>query len=375
MKSVVISCFDYYATRTKKVCDFFESKGFENTYIYSNFDHFAKKKKDIVREKSIIISVPTYKRNISIKRLFSHYVFAKKVMKILKKEEFDVIYSIIPPNYLVRNISIYKKKNVKTIVYFDCYDLWPESMPSKSIITKIPFYFWASLRDKNIQNSDLIFAVSEHMRSKFTNDGIKKDIKVFYPSIDVTDIPNFKEYNKKIISFLYLGNINFITDIELMINFFKEMNKQTKTCLHIIGSGQFFEQLVTSLENIGTVVYKHGVVFDQSKKKEIMSLCNYGINFPKKEIRSSMSLKSIEYLSNGMPIINSGVGDISRDVDEFAIGFNYKMDDNNTIENIVNTNKSSFEKLKDNCLKYYTIKFSQDLNKLFELDELLKGRQ
>ena len=46
-----------------------------------------------------IDTVP-YRKNLSVRRLYSQYDFARKAEKILEKEQADMVYMILPANSL-----------------------------------------------------------------------------------------------------------------------------------------------------------------------------------------------------------------------------------------------------------------------------------
>ena len=77
------------------------NKGHDVTVITSNFSHSLKSLKNNKPQydgfKTIYLHEPGYKSNVSINRLWSHYVWGKNVGKYLKKAEMpDVVYCAIP---------------------------------------------------------------------------------------------------------------------------------------------------------------------------------------------------------------------------------------------------------------------------------------
>ena len=128
MKVVIVSCFVSNEMRINSVKKFFQNRGHEVTVIESDFVHLNKAYRTNPPEGHIYLHAKFYKKNLSVSRLFSHAKFAKTVSKELKKHEFDLLYVLVPPNSLVKEISNYKKQtNAKVI--FDVIDLWPESLP------------------------------------------------------------------------------------------------------------------------------------------------------------------------------------------------------------------------------------------------------
>ena len=294
MKAICISCFDYYETRIKGIIEYFDSKNYEVRYLISDFNHFSKSKYKADYGGSKQLNVISYKKNLSISRLLSHMQYSKKVTREIKRFKPDVIYCIIPPNSLVKDVGKYKLKNRNVKLIFDIYDMWPESFPyrTQNHIIKFLFSKWAMLRDEHITDADRIIVVS----NKSKEDIDKKyhlNAKVLFPCISLGDVPNYSFDISKKIEFLYLGHVNHITDIELGTEFLGSLSRSREVILHIIGEGQNRERWISMLRQVGIKTICHGVVFDENEKKKIFQMCNFGLNIPRKEINSSMSLKSI----------------------------------------------------------------------------------
>lgn len=367
---VCISCFNHYETRMKHVIRFFESKGYKAIYITSDYNHFEKRYFKADFPNTIQVHVPQYNKNMSFARIKSQVLFSKEVYKYIKKTKPDIIFSQFPPNSLVRNLTYYKESAGCKLV-LDGYDMWPESLPlSKTVkrILKPIFNIWANLRDNNIEKSDLILAVSSSMVNSVKEKWKRVPVKLFLPGVITQDLPSLSFAVDKKLSFCYLGNINHITDIDLMEEVLGELNNHKMISLHIIGEGQRLDELVRRLNDKGVKVICHGVVMDTSAKKEIYSLCNMAINFPREVIQSTMSLKSVEYMGVGLPFINSAGGDTWEIVDRGNIGIN--VDRNNLsqgISKILSLMESDLLKMHNNCIDYSKKRFeTQNLEDIFK---------
>ena len=361
---VCISCFNCYETRMKGVVEYFNDNHYSTKYFISNFNHYDKEYYTVNYPNTTQIQVPRYAKNLSISRLRSHYVFSKEVFALLKKTKPDVIYCIFPPNTLVRSVIKYKKITQCKVI-LDCYDTWPESFPTKrfSKLLSWPFSIWANIRNRYISEADLILCVSQVGVDFIKKIAPNTPAKLFMPVIDAQEFLQYNDDTSKL-TFCYLGNINHITDINLLNLILKGVAKRKKVCLHIIGEGQNYLALKELLTDSGIDVIGHGIVFDIKEKMKIYSLFNLAINVPKEEIQSTMSLKSVEYISMGLPFINSAGGDTQCLVENYQIGIN--IDKNNlarTIEQIAILTPKELRCLHDNTVYLYNSKFAkQDLN-------------
>lgn len=360
MKCVCISCFDYYATRMKNIIHFFEQKGYEVTYIITDFQHFSKEKYKVDYKNTIQIKVPSYKKNMSLKRLYSHAIFSKQVHKLLNQIKPEFVYCMIPPNSLVKQVARFKKQFMNTKVVYDCYDMWPESLPCGKYkkIVSIPLFFWGRLRDKNIWSGNMLLTVSNAQKEMILKKNQCIPVEVMQPMILESELPDYSFDTDKL-TFCYLGNINHITDINLGVALLSELAKKKTVILHIIGGGQNLDEFSSKLKMNGVIVVKHGVTFDENKKRKIFEKCILGLNIPKAEIHSSMSLKSVEYMHMGLPYINSGEGDNYHIIDQAKIGFNVQPDNlHEIVKKLVEIETKDLIEMSKRCVLYYRDNFS-----------------
>lgn len=371
MKCVCVSCFNHYETRIKHIRNFIEEKGYKTIYITSNFNHFEKVFFTADYPDTIQISVPRYDSNISLARIFSQLTFAWKTYKTINRISPDIIYCMFPPNSLVALISHYKKIAGCKVV-FDGYDMWPESLPVNGVKKKIlsPFFMiWAGLRDKFIEKGDLLVVVAQNFKETAKKRWPKIPVKLLLPGIITSNLPTFSFSVEGKLSFCYLGNINNITDIDLIIALFNEIKRIKDIDLHIIGAGKYLVELLNKANSIGVNCISYGVVMDEKKKKNIYSKCNMGINLPKEEIHSTMSLKSVEYMAVGLPFVNSGGGDNWDIVDKWKVGVN--IDRKNICESaqrILTLSNIELMEMSTNCINYSKERFeSQNLDTILDI--------
>lgn len=366
-RCVCISCFDYYTTRMQQINGFFIKNNYELKYLYASFDHFSKKENINEYRNGVKIKVPKYSRNLSIQRLYSHYKFASVVMRYINKYNPDVIYCMIPPNILVKKLAKYKDKNQRVKLIFDCYDFWPESFPYSKFMTllKLPFLVWRNLRRRYISEADLIITVSEQCVQVLTQEVGNKPIRVIRPVINMDILPNYS-FNVDELSFCYLGMINHITDIDLGVELLGSIARFKPVTLHIIGEGQNLNEFVKRLELASVNVICHGVIFDMDEKNKIFSICNMGLNIPREEIGSTMSLKAIEYLRAGLPFLNSAGGDIRNIVKEDMVGINIEEDLDIAADEILKLTKNKMQIMHERCVLSYRNRFiEQDYKTIF----------
>ena len=323
MKVIIISAFDTYLDRVMLLKDYYLKHNNNVEVWLSDFSHRYKKYSKDYPEIDKYIHARGYTRNLSIKRLKSHYDFSREVYKELYNSSQDVIHCLIPANSLTKFVGKYKMKHPNTKVYFDIIDLWPETMPIGKIKTIFPFTIWKNIRDKNLKNSDLIFTEC-NLFQKILKKEKDSHYHTLYWAKNTAPIVfnNEFEFIEDKLSICYLGSINNIIDIELISNILDECSKYKHVTLHIIGDGEKKNVLLEKLSKLNINVVDHGKLFDFEKKHEIFNQCNYGLNIMKPQVCVGLTMKSLDYLSSGLPLINSILGDTSDLCEKENIGWN-----------------------------------------------------
>ncbi|RDY31713.1 glycosyltransferase [Lachnotalea glycerini] len=361
MKMLIISCFDWYEKRTKTIIDYFQKQNMEVIYYTSDYEHI---KKEYVKKSEQInyIHAIQYKKNFSIKRLLSHYVFSKRVYKILNKHVPDYVYILIPPNSMLKYAAKYHKKHSGTKLIVDIIDMWPESMPiNMKIANCIPFIIWKDLRDKNLKEADWVFTecdlYQEILKKYISNNKIST---LYLTKPKTVNINSHYYADSSKIVLVYLGSINNIIDIDLICVLIYRLSKERKVVLKIIGKGEKKSEFIKRAQEAKAQVIDEGVIFDDVLKHEILSKSDFGINIMKKQVYVGLTTKSIDYLSTGLPIINNIGGDTEYLIEKYKAGFNI-IDEN--VEGVAFKILSDFDtrqEMRENAYKLYHENFTEN---------------
>ncbi len=201
-KAVIVTVFDNYSynVRTRYVEKILKDKGYTIDFLVADFDHREKKIYESHRQNIKLIKVPTYKKNMSFKRIYSHYIFSKKIVKKLQNLNPQLLYVITPPNMLFHALSKYYKMT-KCILIYDIYDLWPESLPiKKNIKDKLNLFLncWKNIRDKNIYNCDGVIYECELFEKLLAKKSESTVTKTIYLTKNVSFDKKISDLEKKI---------------------------------------------------------------------------------------------------------------------------------------------------------------------------------
>lgn len=335
-KAVIVTKSTNFEPRAEIVGEYLRGRGIEVTYIYADFSHREKRKLHRHEPDHIYIDTFSYRRNLSWQRMWSQVEFARKVEKILKELDFDLLYVLIPGNGLVpmsvRAAAEKKKTNdgKKPKLVFDIIDLWPESLRLGKLERIWPLTYWKRLRDKDISKADLIITECDLYREKLKLDP-KKSATMYWGKKKINITPSsIPETDDKTLEIAYLGAINNIIDIDGIVRLLQTLNQRLEqvgrsVLLHVIGDGENRENFLQAITAAGLGYQYHGAIFDEVEKDKILRRCSYGLNMMKPGVCVGMTMKSIDYWSHGLPIINNIPGDTERLCREEGLGINVDM--------------------------------------------------
>lgn len=332
-KAILISCFDWYEIRLVPIVSVLKQE-YDVEVVMSDFNHINKTYNTCYKEVNYI-HAKKYKKNISMSRVLSHIDFARNVGKYLDKMKPDMIYALLPPNSVAGVCSDYKKKNPECKLFYDLIDMWPESFPIDGLKSFPLIKYWKKLRDVNLLIADHVFTECKLFKNNLPKINEKK-ISTLYLFKDISD--SFNEYIKSEIEnheyfehtqlvLGYVGSINNIIDIEAISKVINKTCEKYDVLVNVIGDGESRDRFISALKNAGAEVIYHGKIFDDNVKFQILSKCDYGINMMKDNVMVGLTIKSIDYLSYGIPLISNIKGDTADLIRDNNIGININDED------------------------------------------------
>lgn len=321
--------------------------------ITSDFLHPKKIKRNKMKAtknvnyKLTLLKEPIYKKNISVKRCYAHYILGKNLKKYLeKREKPDVIYCAVPSLSFAKKAAIYaKKNNIKFII--DIQDLWPEAfqMVLPTVISKVLFYPMKRKADYIYNSANEIIAVSETYvrRAKQNN---KEEI--IGNSIFIgTDLEKFDNYiessnvqlNKKNeILIVYTGTLGHSYDLYTIFDSLSVLQKKGENRIKfiVIGDGplknefqKYAKDLEINVDFVGRLDYK--------KTVSLLKQCDIAVNPIVKSSVASIINKHADYAAAGLPVINTQTNFEYRELlDKHYFGFNCKNGDSLDVAEKIN---------------------------------------
>lgn len=346
MNAVIVNCFDTYEHRVRLLYDVFKDNGFSVKVLTSDFRHFEKvRRTDNIPDFQFFKAEP-YKKNLSYQRLHSHYKLSKEIFGSLENNsDIDILWVLVPPNSFVKDAALFKKKHPEVKLIFDLIDLWPETMPIGPMKKFFPFSVWKKLRDKNLKYADTIVTECNLYRETLKKVLHGKNVETLYLARPLVPYEPHLTLPQDKVNLCYLGSINNIIDVDEIANVVSEFKKVKPVTLHIIGDGEKKNQLISVVENKGCSVVFHGKVYDEIEKQKIFDSCHYGLNIMKESVCVGLTMKSMDYMEYGLPLINNIKGDTWDIIEQNQIGIN--------IDSLSNETDHYNVALRDNARHYF----------------------
>jgi len=284
------------------------SETYNVTLVTSNFRHFDKKYRQKTEQKNkfeiIFIDEPGYKTNVSLQRVYSHRIFFNNFKRWFEcnKLNFDIMYSAYPLISTNKYLAKFKIKwNYKLVV--DIQDVWPEAISSAvPFVKSIPLMLLPFTRsaDYVYKNADAIIAVSDTYAERAKLGGFQGVPKTVYIGADVKTLseatPAVVSHDK--INLIYVGTLSHSYDLDTVI---KGVMQDCNVVLHIFGGGPDEAKLRGMVSD--NVMF-HGFV-DYEKMISFAKGCDIAVNPIISSSAASVTNKISDYLSLGIPVLNS----------------------------------------------------------------------
>ncbi len=333
-------------------------RGHQVEVVVSDYDHLTKRRRVILDNKYAFgltyLHEPGYHNNISLRRLWSHYVWGRNVGRYLKgmKEKPDVVYAAIPTYTAARYAGEYcEKVGAKFII--DVQDLWPEafSVLVKSPIARLAFMPMEWYVNKAYSMADFIVGVSDTYRDRGmrVNGKCKKGLTVYLGNnAGVFDQARERyRVEKPDCEFwlAYIGTMGYSYDLKCAIDAVRKVNEnglaQKRVKFIAIGAGPLLGSFRQYAERAG-INYDFSGALPYSEMVGKLCSCDAVINCINSGAAQSITNKVGDYALSGLPVINTQENEEYRQlIVEYHCGINCNCGDSDQVA-------SAIESLMDN---------------------------
>ena len=355
MKVVIATCFESNEERVSFVLETCKLRKYKTKVFTTDFSHIKKAKRTTIPKDFVAIETKPYAKNLSISRMISHRKFAKDCFEKIEKEVPDLIWLVAPANSLIEEAKKYKKKYPLVKIIIDIIDMWPESLPIRINKNIFPFNIWKNIRKNNIDCADELVTECDLYHEILSKEYNGK-ISTIHWSRDTRVIKAKSQLPKDKLSLCYIGSINNIIGTKIVSNIIEKCDMPV--VLHVIGEGENRYNFVNVNSRVCEVIY-HEAIRDEKEKSKIFNKCHAGLNIYQDNLYIGLTVKSIDYLEHGLPIINNIKGDTWKMINDYHVGINITNETEligKEIIKIRNNNKKIYNLFNDNFTKKSFVK-------------------
>jgi glycosyltransferase involved in cell wall biosynthesis len=287
---------------------FYHAEKTQRKYEKSYFDGF--------KYKTTLIFEPGYQKNVSLKRIISHKIFARNVMKYLKqRKKPDVIYCFVPSLDMARRVTQYANKMGIRIV-IDILDLWPEAY---KMVFKIPLLdklIFAPLTykaNKIYRSADEIVAVSDTYVKRALE--VSEKCKEGHSILIGADINYFDQFimersgsnhHEGDIWIAYIGMLGHSYDIRVVIDALKIIEDRGISNIKfvVMGDGPLRQRFESYAKHQGIDVDFTGRL-SYGEMVNRLTACDIAVNPITRGAAQTIINKHADYVAAGLPILNT----------------------------------------------------------------------
>ena len=333
--------------RTMYLFDMMRSMGYNVTLLTSDFNHYAKKKRDVTRFRKEypeyndieMVHMPVYKKNISIRRYYSGKIYSKNIKRWcqIHLKEYDVVMTNMPAIGTILKIHpLCLKYGVKMLV--DVRDLHPEAfrvVVNNEMLYKLIFYGMKKRADKAYSFADEMVAVSEEylMRGMSCNKNAKNPIAVYIGVALEKYDEGVRKYENDILKpideiwITYAGTLGASYDILTLIKAAKVIQNEpnNKVRIKILGQGPDEQKFKQAAKEEGIQIVDFLGFKPYEEMAAFLSKSDMTINSVKKNGSQSIINKVADYFAAGIPMINGcSCKEQQEMVEKYRVGLNYE---------------------------------------------------
>lgn len=276
---------------------------------------------------------PGYAKNVSLKRVYSHYIFGKNLGKYLKKRKNpDVIYCAVPSLEASYTAMDYAKKNRIRFI-LDIQDLWPEAFEmvfSVPVVDKIIFAPVKRKADRIYSYADEIIAVSGTYvkRAERVNQKEGNTCTVFLG----TDLGKFdkavrchkKAINSDVVRLAYCGTLGHSYDLRGVMDALEILGERGIENIEMVvmGDGPLRQEFERYAARKKVRVQFTGLL-EYEKMCGLLTSCDIAINPISHRAAQSIINKHADYAAAGIPVVSTQENEEYRElVETYHMGFN-----------------------------------------------------
>lgn len=340
MTSLLVSAFSNISpASTSRIFSVFSQIDGEEIVITTDFNHGKKcyyETGEMNHPNQVNLHVPDYKRNISLKRIWSHLMFARQVKRYLNSldKKPDTIYCTMPTSSSAYVCAKFCKRYGVNFV-IDVIDLWPDSLlplvKGKAFI-KLLLFPWTYLTRYAYRHADVIIGESVAYANEAKKYNSHAKVYPIYIGVDMNYINKVKSEKPLLLQkssdeiwIAYAGSLGNSYDFETLLKAVKLLRGKYKYKLWLIGDGEKRSDIESLIKENSLNAEITGFL-PHENLLGYLSCCEIAVNIFRKDSKVVYSYKFNDYVAMNCFVLNSLEGETAEMVDKYQIGRNFDFE-------------------------------------------------
>ena len=314
--------FEKASSRYRTMADMISEAGIQLEVITSSFRHQTKEQRNLKVTSKInspykvtLLYEPGYKKNITLKRIYSHHIFAKEVVKYLSRRKVpDLILCSVPSLSVGSAVTKYAQEHgIKVVI--DIQDLWPEAFKmalNVPVISDILFAPMMLQANHIYARADKIIAVSDTYvkRGLRCNKNDHKGLSIYIGTDSdlVRQETSGKAISKPDSEFWigYVGALGYSYDIRSIIDAIYKLNEYgiNNIVFKIMGDGVLIDSFKAYAKEKNVNCDFMGFL-EYGDMMTVLKNCDLSVNPIVEKSVSSIINKVSDYAMAGVPVVNT----------------------------------------------------------------------
>lgn len=316
-------------------------RGWRVKLVTSSFNHSSKAQRSVTvgsAYETVLISEPGYSKNVSLSRLWSHFVFGIRLARWLRTQDHEdlaVAYVAMPTTSA--GLAVARFATTRGLPFLvDVQDIWPDAFTvalgnrrSQAFdgLVGMVSCIWHRFSRRVIERSALTVAVSHTYLEWAKRLGAKRGV-VCYLGTDIHQQGHFPVREGKqpgCVWIAYQGTLGHSYDIKTLIEAVAMLQKEgiRNVQCHIVGDGPLLEAFKAHSRMIGAHdVFFHGRL-PYVELMSILGSSDIAVNAITLGSKTSLPNKVFDYFASGLPIVNSVPGELQDLLDQYDAGLLY----------------------------------------------------
>lgn len=307
----------------------FAAAGHNVTLWTQDWSHAAKSRRRTSPSDGLFsikyVHVPGYNRNISLKRIWSHWRFAENwavcASECEEKPQLVVVSS--PPLYIGKKVKDFcRVAGAKYIV--DIMDAWPETF--ERVVPRWSLFLMRQIAKKNYVSADAVTAVTKSYLDLAEKYGARSSMRLFYHGIKIPEYGSRKISGGNaaggLIRLVYAGNMSLSYDLATVVDAVKS---DESLMLDIAGSGPDEAALRVRASGCPRICF-HGYL-KEDELRSLLGRADVGLVPMFDDSCVGVPYKLADYAAAGLPVASSLHGETAELLERYKAGVTYNAGD------------------------------------------------